>query len=285
MPYRLLLALLPLLPLLALAGCATTEGVPGCPPPAPGPVYLDILEFQQGLNEATRQLDGEWAAGLGPIFQRLDSAIAAQTQRVAQQPEGCREHVNGDLLRLRAVRARGEQFIAQVRQYLAANDAALKKLRKQVPTEARLGDLRLRLLRIDEGGQRFIFRAANLSRKQTHRLATHRLIETAQAPELARPAYFLLSDDLANAYRLVEVSPATTAQHPLTLAPGAQREIVVRFAGPFAAPASKLTLQVDASLVPSDARHARRSPATLVLPRSLLPAGEPPVFIAEPGRG
>lgn len=269
------LLLLPLL-VLAVSACAPAPSRPECPRAAEAEVYFDVLDFQRGLNAAAERPGGAWEAATQPLFRRLDArAGELEAQAAAAQPE-CRQELAAQLARLRTTRARGIEFVAQVRHHLAERTHKARQLESLKGAEVRLGDLRARLRRIEDDGREFVLRVSNPSRKATYRLVTERVIEGTP-----RPAHFVLADDLGTVYPLVEVNPAVGEKTALALRPGASAELRLRFQGPYLAQARRLTLLIDPALVVNARAQA---PLALVLPRELVPDQPRPVFVAEPPR-
>ena len=272
------------------SGCATAPTPPAedpaCGPELTRPVYLDIQDFQQALNNATRDLRGNWQVGVDTVFRRLDGVIA-ERQRAAKSPTcpGANKDLADQLNRLRIVRARGEEYLAQLHARRKADEAVLAKLGKSGITEARLGDIRVRLSGINDCGQSFTLKLRNLGTK-AHTLVTHYEpgIDRPDSPVMS-PGYFLLSDEFGTVYPLATISPAFPPQAPLTLAPGRYQQLRVSFSEPYPQQIRRLTLHIDPNLISSDPQRLQRAPAALVLSAELIPRTAQPRFIAEPGPG
>lgn len=275
-----------------LAGCAATPPTPDCAAAEETALaYPALLQFQRELNDATRDLSGAWEAGLPLVFARLDRTIGQLQAGAGEGAEACGAghpaSLTAQLARLQGVRSRGEAYLEQVRGYLRERREAVERLRQEGITEARISVVKVELQGVDEDGQRLRLGFKNLARRTTHWLVTHyghRYRDGQGEHVLPRPAHFVLVDEFANHYPLLEISPAHGADAPLVLGPGEEASLSLRFDGPFVAQARKLTLMVDASLMPSNAEHMKTPPAVLVLPTPLVSAVPQPVFVAEPGR-
>jgi len=267
------------LALLMLNGCASLlDRSPACVIDEASRGDAAIQRFERDLNRVGAAASGEPYARVQPVFDQLDKQISAVNLAAAAQPAHCHLVYLDEVARLKTVRARGEQYVAQLRQHLFDTGVADAKGK---PVGAIVGGLRVELVRVEDAGQRLTLRFNNADRKARRALIT-RTAAPATANKGGQREPFRLVDQRGRSYPLQAVVPEHTRAAPLRIAPRGAGEVTLRFAGPYPQDATRLTLLLEPALLLATPPRGKAAPVALAVPPEWKSAPARPVFVAEP---